>query len=282
MSEWKEDLHPRGKGGKFGSGGWVSNLSDRIGQDIGGGKTEKGRIKDAGVRAIRYRNSGAVVSLISRPTKADRTRIHSAIITQSKKPINIRASETAINSILDNKRMKNIHELPVSAKGKDYLGTRTAYENEVMGLHGVESRKRPVYGYVGNVNEVTSYGAYAITLKDSVRKRTTVSAGDSLNGATDVRPIDSLHTLDFNQVRGIINADNALPLKFDGEIHKNSYMEAQIHGGVRIGDIASITVPADASPALIKRIEAHGIKVHIEVDQALEDARKKLKALGAI
>lgn len=35
MSDWKEDLHPRGHGGKFGAGSWVGKTSDKVGKDIG-------------------------------------------------------------------------------------------------------------------------------------------------------------------------------------------------------------------------------------------------------
>jgi len=214
---FNEAAHPRGRGEHGGE--WVKKLDSKIAKDLGEISAVKPKIKNAEVRNVRKWNAGIMTSLWSRPTKVERKEIHDVIAAQFREPINIRASEAAIEAIIRQRRFKNIHEHPVSERRRDYLKTRKDYEDQVMGLDGVPAKQRPAYGYVGGVNEVTSYGAYAMTLKSRVRKRTTVSTGDSLNGMLDTHPIDDVPNLDFPAIKGMTHNDNALPLRHQGELY---------------------------------------------------------------
>lgn len=49
MSKWEEDLHPRGKGGKFGSGSWVGKLDEKITNDRRGTQGLAERLKSGEV-----------------------------------------------------------------------------------------------------------------------------------------------------------------------------------------------------------------------------------------
>jgi GNAT superfamily N-acetyltransferase len=115
---------------------------------------------------------------------------------------------------------------------------------------------RPVYGYVGRPGgehpiAVHNYGDVTLVLKDSVRGRTTVTLGDSLNTNTTPVPIDgkvtprqvsdaSAHTIFSDDFR--VTANNGSKPLAKGAM----YMEAQIMGGVRREDISRIVFGSNA------------------------------------
>lgn len=269
-----ESLHPRGVHGK-----WAKKLSDKIGLDMQSGKdyTPAGSLKvqSKEVKFLRSRSASVVkAQWPNSMSPARKKQIHDVITAQSKKSIHIRMGENALAGILDDKRFKNIHEHAAGTKSDKYLKLRTEIENQVMGLKKAPASKRPIYGYVGDVNDVTMYGGYAVTLKDSVRVRTTTSMGDSLNDGLDVHPIEAVPSLSFDHLKGMTGMNNARSLKANGTIHGLSYMEAQVHGGLGIGDIASVTVPRYAPQDLIARLKALGITVNFEADKTPDQLKR--------
>lgn len=145
---------------------------------------------------------------------------------------------------------------------------------------------RPVYGFVGREGmehpyAVAQYGEVTLVLKDTVRERTTVTLGDSLNTTATPLPmvgdvsarqvLDASEETFFSDTASLIvrNAEQDRSVLADGRI----YMEAQIHGGVKPGDIKAIVfdgtmyeIDRDEVLGLAGRVAELGIEVTITED----------------
>lgn len=140
---------------------------------------------------------------------------------------------------------------------------------------------RPVYGFVSregfeNPVSVSQYGDVTLVLKDGVRGRTTVTLGDSLNTNATPVPLNgpvtgrqvsdaSAHTF-FTDEFSMVASRGTTPLAVGA-----TYMEAQIHGGVRRSDIARIiftgvSADLDAVAALSQELTGSGIEVDVYVE----------------
>lgn len=148
---------------------------------------------------------------------------------------------------------------------------------------------RPIYGYVAtggvrasspktgdlidtrtspDVDGLSQYGKIQIELKPAVRSRTTATIGDSLDGRVSGRPVPIDHpTIAGSQLLapgqgGMVNAFlNKDPLTVDygsEEWRKRNYVEAQIHQGVTLDDIAKVYLPAKTG-TLTSLLDAHSI-----------------------
>jgi hypothetical protein len=120
----------------------------------------------------------------------------------------------------------------------------------------VEPDRRPVYGWVGrdgyeHTPAVAQYGSVTIVMKDSVRERTTVTLGDSLN--THATPVPMNEMASPEQVMRASShspfmSSHPLVAQAGPAVLDNGrmYMEAQIHGGtVGLSDIERIVVNRD-------------------------------------
>ncbi len=93
--------------------------------------------------------------------------------------------------------------------------------------------KRPIYGSIdpdGPLNPASStwrYGDVRVVLKDNVKDRTTFTPTDSLTGATVPSPIKN-------------PGRHSISLNMDDPYA--GYIETQIHGGVKMSDIAEIVI----------------------------------------
>jgi hypothetical protein len=187
--------------------------------------------------------------------------------------IHIRAPDPAVLAIL-NSRFKTTFETNTRAM-KSYIQKRSRVEKNFFGLgkdHPPE--KRPIYGYFarpGNAAKLEGantdyYGEIAIRLKPSTKRRATFLGHDSfwaddmgsvssthdvptvgtfLSGKEDevetVRIISSLaKAKDIEEIRQIAGT-----VKIPGTdiLAKASYLEAVVHGGVDVSDIAEIIFP---------------------------------------
>jgi hypothetical protein len=185
--------------------------------------------------------------------------------------------------IIDSGRFKSQHETGVSM-GALATDVRVLQEKLFFGYPtDLPVEQRPIYGLVdstGGHAAAQNYGEVIWVLKDDVRTRTTVSGIDSLS-----RPV----------VPGPINNPGwraTVPPGYDANVHvpvddpvamgfalNPEYVEAQIHGGVSLTDVARVDVvdrrPNAAShKAQVDRLSAllapHGITV-----TAYEDAFKR-------
>lgn len=159
---------------------------------------------------------------------------------------------------------------------------RAITETAAFDIHpAVDAWHRPVYGFIGKEGSESplalgQYGDVTLVLKDSVRERTTVTLGDSLN--TTATPVPLLGAVTARQV------SDASAVTIFGDVPRHvarsgsaslddgaMYMEAQIHvGGVRKTDISRIIfsdygdLNLDFVSDLADSLVADGIEVDID------------------
>jgi hypothetical protein len=170
-----------------------------------------------------------------------------------KNPVSVMVPEDAIYAILDEGRLKTIYDMP-DAKDEDYIDYRTIYEHVSFGYGSdLPIDQRPVSGAVlpkAQNNDAfdrfgDNYGSVQIVLKDSVKDRTTYTLGDSLDrfqkpfsiGENVPRTADLWGTA--RSASGIRSKGNTNMFE-EPRWHETDYVEAQVHGGVRLGDIAKV------------------------------------------
>jgi hypothetical protein len=109
------------------------------------------------------------------------------------------------------------------------------------------------------------YGGIRVELKDSVRDRTSFTFGDSLGewarpspiNAPEVRSMGNRYD-GFSRIRA---NQNGMDMDATSDLFWNTgrYVEAQVHGGVAVSDIARVTFPSAPSPQITANLEARGI-----------------------
>ena len=206
-----------------------------------------------------------------------------------------------MNLILDAGRFKTQMETN-STKGALNLDMRKQFTRASFGVdpETLPPDQFEIYGYAShgdlvkeskadsNVGQgVGQYGQVVVTLKkDTMRSRTTMSIGDSLDAWQSAR-VNWVDQPDLHAVSGMprmtlikgayehrlrkaadpnheVDLENLLQ---DAQV---GYAELQYHGGVRVEDIESVTLIADY-------IAEEGVEVENEMPQELVD---RLKALG--
>ena len=199
-----------------------------------------------------------------------------------KASIRVRAPLSSVAAILKDGRLKSQHELKRGeTRGKYNPKMRVDQEAELFGTpKDLPKDERPIYGYLAEGDDpemsypakayVDSYGDVVLHLKDDVRDRTSTTFDDSLQshlaGTSPVVPhmLDNVgltsHTLRDDPLRRWDEAaDDFRPLKSVDEMLP-SYVEAQIHGGVKTSDIESIEfLSQQPSETLIEALKASGI-----------------------
>jgi hypothetical protein len=168
------------------------------------------------------------------------------------------AIEEAFFDVLDTGRFLNQFDTGTSMGTLDNEWRALAEET----TFGIEpdafASSRPIYGYVSEPgwelqHQVNQYGEIRVVLKDSVRNRTTMTAGDSLTTSAVPIPVvgDVTDRQVFNAIErspkkdkpnGKITGINWDAGKYADENDKDTfyeswYYEAQIHGGVYLSDI---------------------------------------------
>lgn len=184
------------------------------------------------------------------PTDAGQKLLSMIESTVKSSRVAMRVPPSIVEKILD-EGIKNQHQTG-SSQGLFNPKSRKEAEFNMFGLlDDTPAEDYPVYGYLEQCDpelknySVVGYGDARITFKDSIKKRTTFTVGDSLFQARDrsvmPAPIEEPHllTIDGNAeillhvVKGktprITNPSNAV-----------GYFEAQIHGKVTVDDIARI------------------------------------------
>jgi hypothetical protein len=243
---------------------------------------ERPKFRDADTRYVRNRNITKVDVDYETATAAEKARLRDAVIARANEDVHIRMSSGALRNMLGDGRFKTVHEVAdvASKRAEDYVKRRTVYEDAFMDYKGAASKDRPIYGYTGPGDQgaVSGYGDYTVTLKQGVKNRITVSAGDSLNGALDVFRPSELANLSEDRLKRTVGSDNSRALLKDGEFVQ--FMEAQIHGGVLLKDIDRITVPSDAPAELLDLLRKNGINYTVELsaeEQLLAEIAKKFR-----
>ena len=178
-----------------------------------------------------------------------RSRVDGLLARESaKSSIEIRAGAAVLDGILDDGRFKSQFETNTSA-GTLNQNYRANAEAKMFGYPiGLDPAKRPIYGYLSGSadpidGDINAYGEVAIRLKADVAARSTVTFADSLGEGTRgeilPQPLTSPTSLakPFNEyVLDPLSITNPTL-----EDLSEGYAEVQIHGGVSVSDIESVT-----------------------------------------
>jgi len=216
--------------------------------------------------------------------------------------VTMAATESVFESILDDGRYKNQFETRTSNGTLDTNARKTGEGWATAVPAGTKLAERPAYGYV-TVNELPDagyegikavregakasgatwietmqaernarwdsilsinnfeaeqYGEIRFTLKPEIRSRTTVTIGDSLRAGmladNLTNPTPNLKHIGIYK-QGAPDHTGGLPIA--------RYVEAQIHGGVKVSDISRIYAPADKVNAIEAMLEARGIDIPV-------------------
>lgn len=163
--------------------------------------------------------------------------------TLTARPLCCRQSVEGAASIVDHGRFKTQYETGTSGGHFD-LEYRRKAENRGLGVPSdIDSKKHPVYGYFDTPgHEASAYGPVEFQFKGSVKDRTTVTFSDSMGafhrGELVGRPAN-------NPTKECWGAINIEDLHRQGKT-SGSYVEAQIHGGVFLRDVAKVVFHRDA------------------------------------
>lgn len=197
-------------------------------------------------------------------------QIRDLVAEISKQPTYVRMFPAGLGGMTRDGRMKTVHE--VGGKFEGYNEGRRNYEREVMGLDSdTPVEDLPVYGYIGDIETADAYGPIAVKLKPETRERTTATVGDSLNGLVQPYGVEQLPELDDDQLMSnIYGATNTHNYLAQGSIF--DYMEAQVHGGVSLDDIESVTIELDyrdllddvVAPETLATLRQHGVEIVID------------------
>jgi len=202
------------------------------------------------IKAVETKLDGAIQRLATRykttPSEVEETVAQMAKqLTDPAKPVSIRVSSSVIDKILDSGRFKTQFETMTSG-GALNAGLRAKAEALGFGLdEDLAPEDRPVYGYIANKQFdrwLSDYGDLVIELKPEARKRTTVMMGDSLTpmreGQGVPAPVDAP---DKGAWDGNITSLYEVAHGHEEWVMTGmEYVEAQIHGGVRVSDIQAV------------------------------------------
>lgn len=255
----------------------LSKFPDIDLEDLPSSKPAPAAIKNPEVKRVKNDNRKQVDDWWGKLDDDQKSNVRAAIREKAEGSVNLKMTSSSLFSVLKSGRFKTAHEVQSGASGdQDYLKIRKDYEDEVMGLSGVKQRERPIYGFMGEPGDVNAYGDYAVTFKDRIKNRTTVSVGDSLNGMLDVHPLSEITRLSDPDLLGSIGKHEVYALKAGGF---QQYMEVQL-SDVRVSDIDFVTAPSDISDDLREALERTGIEVRIQLseeEELLAELARKLK-----
>lgn len=165
-------------------------------------------------------------------------------------PVSIMTEESVIDSILDDGEVKSIFAFDVEVKGSEYRDHRKAYEKVAFGYdNDTPIDMRPVSGMVFPTQHNddlldtfgSNYGSVQLVLKDDVKSRTSFTVGDSLDTFQRPTPVGGQVPRSFDIMTTAQGARKIGNDYFEAkDFHIRSYVETQIHGGVKLKDIEKI------------------------------------------
>jgi SPP1 gp7 family putative phage head morphogenesis protein len=192
----------------------------------------------------------------------------------AEQPVRINLSSKSLEGVANDGRFKSVFERPTYS---EYMEQRLKVETDSMGIpKSIKPIERPIYGSTSG--DASMYGNVQVTLKDSVKGRTTITLGDSF---VEQNPVFIRDILSGDVTRDALAQASPIRLtNFEGmskriiqgasdadvaDFVKNySYWEVQIHGGVSLDDILSVTFPSAPNQGIINKLKAKGIQIVIQ------------------
>jgi hypothetical protein len=195
-----------------------------------------------------------------------------------RQPVSVFMPEESVEDLLDSGTYLTVFNLDPSLKGEDYLDHRTIYEKVAFGYDSdLDPYTRPVSGAVlldgikaGNDGYLTNqYGQVQLVLKDDVKSRTTYTIGDSLDNFAKPTKLGGEFPRNINNINVASSAfrysnNNDGKNMFDTKAwHSRSYLEAQVHGGVKLSDISKVILHYPEGYFDTGRLEELGIPFEV-------------------
>lgn len=183
------------------------------------------------------------------------------------RPICINTPASIAHLILDDGKFKNQHETDTSGGTLSPRMRRDAGMNAFAYDKPPIASDLPVYGYIDDgpkwvieagykVYRASDYGDVTFVLKDTVRARTTITMGDSLWRFDNKRMTGTPLT-----EPGLEGMDGEWSVAYRGQWGRVPYVEAQVHGGITLGDIDRIIVQHyERGPKAVATCDALGAK----------------------
>jgi hypothetical protein len=186
-------------------------------------------------------------------------------------PVSTRVTGDSLDKIVEDGRFKNLDEIPESTSGRDsqYRESRSRLEGDTWGIPKEE--EKPIYGYLDTkdsryTESIHNYGDVQITFKDSVKGRTTLTGGDSLTSSLIPARVSDLQSGSASGVEmtAALTYSSGYYLS-RSERPNTDYFEAQIHGGITLDDIQSVSILASSKvkPSTLAALESRGIEVTV-------------------
>jgi hypothetical protein len=140
---------------------------------------------------------------------------------------------------------------------------------------------RPIYGYmtdntsngselswdgISSINsvQVNQYGDLRVVMKPDVRSRTTYMIGDTLSRQGFAYSLDAPMTDDILTTNGFSSLGASVG--FSGNVSA-PYAETQIHGGLKVTDIAKVYAPASKVEQVRTLIKDNGLDIPVEAKE---------------
>ncbi len=169
--------------------------------------------------------------------------------------LSVRVPYSTFLKILQTGRFKSQHETR-RAEGLYDPEFRESVEEENLGVPAdIPKTERPIFGYIetgypGLDSGAEYYGVIRCVLKDELKDRSTTTFGDSLNarGICVASPMRNPSIISVASGMWNSRADSYVslaanrPEDFEEDVE---YIEAQIHGGVKVSDIEKVVVLRD-------------------------------------
>lgn len=195
-----------------------------------------------------------------------------------RQPVSVFIPEENVDSLLADERLRTVYDLDPSVKGEEYLDHRTIYEKVAFGYDSdLSPTERPVSGAVlldgkkaGNDGYLTeNYGGVQLILNDGVKGRTTYTIGDSLDnfakpttmGGKFPRVVSNVNTA--SSAYRYANNNEGKNFFDSKDFHSRNYLEAQVHGGVKLSDISKVILHYPEGDFDTGRLTALGIPFEI-------------------
>jgi hypothetical protein len=188
--------------------------------------------------------------------------------------IRVRMKPTGFENFVIDGQYKTQFEGPGISGGATHRGIRMIFEQAVLGVpSSCRAVDRPVYGYLSGSDEgslsLQQYGPVVLHLRPQVALRSTFTGADSLDFAVHTALTDPCF-IPASMMRAEGTAIPAhdtyiashAPPQFAqrdvdplvcagfGDLTSYGYAEAQVHGGLRLADVAAITLTLNAPISL--------------------------------
>lgn len=281
---WEEEAHPRDEKGKFAPGkGNDEKPGDKKPTRRMGHYTEvlpDGMImvKDVEIKPRHEFISPAKSKAeeILGPKSVEYTRKVQEHLNDKSTGIYVRVPGDVLPQVVNDGRLKSQYESGTSS-GKFSPTVRSHVESKLFSYpENFAESVRPIYGYVESDDvdhsdaeiSLQQYGEVLLRLKDDVKARATVTGGDSLNASTReyIAPTPMSKFGPEAVFSGILNnyREGARGLGISGASYNESFIEAQIHGGVLLSDIAEVKIPKHSRALYVPAqdtLRQRGVKV---------------------